>query len=146
MSESNAKKAAARKAEQRRRLVQRYKRERHEERSARFTGKSPFGALGGHKMEAFRRTEYGDDKVRTLASRWTREAQGDLRKEKQHATDKFKRIEYVRNKGHDFEPFKEYFAPETRARREEFLNRIDALKARFSVIGPGKDWRDLISK
>ena len=71
MSESNAKKAAARKAEQRRRLVQRYKRERHEERSARFTGKSPFGALGGHKMEAFRRTEYGDDKERTLASRWT---------------------------------------------------------------------------
>lgn len=146
MSESNAKKAAARKAEQRRQLVQRYKRERHEERSARFTGKSPFGALGGRKMEAFRRTEYGDDKVRTLASRWAREAQDDLRKEKQHATDKFKRIEYVRNKGHDFEPFKEYFAPETRARREEFLNRIDALKARFSVIGPGKDWRDLISK
>eukprot|EP00946_MAST-07B_sp_MAST-7B-sp1_P002527 g2527.t1 len=144
--ERNAKKAAARKAEQRRRLVQRYKRERQEEKSARFTGKSPFGALGGRKMEAFRRTEYGDDKVRTLASKWTREAKADLIKEKQYTTDKFKRIEYIRKKGEDFEPFKQYYAPETRERRQEFLNRIDALKARFSVIGPGKDWRDLISK
>lgn len=146
MSERNAKKAAARKAEQRRRLMQRYKRERQEERSARFTGKSPFGALGGRKMEAFRLTEYGDDKARKLASKWTHDAKNDLREEQKLTTDKFKRIEYVRQKGKDFEPFKEYFAPETRARREEFLSRIDALKARFSVIGPGKDWRDLINK
>lgn len=40
--------------------------------------------------------------------------------------------------------FVSYFEPETRARREEFMARIDRLKERFSVIGPGKNWKDLI--
>ena len=59
LSERKDQKVAARKREQRRVLMQRYKKQRKEEVSARFTGKSPFGAANGRKMKAFSLTEYG---------------------------------------------------------------------------------------
>ncbi len=146
LKERNQKKEAARKREQRRVLLQRYKKQRGEEVAARYTGKSPFGAEGGRKMLAFSKTPYGDDRVDKLTRKWTRGEEQAVRDRKQLVTDKFKRIEFVRQKGRDFKPFEQYFAPETKKRREEFMARIESLKARFSVIGPGKDWRDLIDK
>ena len=113
---------------------------------AKYTGKSPFGAENGKKMKAFALTEYGDDKVDVLTREFTREQLDTKRKNKEHVTNKFARISYVREKGRKFQPFETYFKPETRKRREEFMKKIESMKSRFSVIGPGKDWRDLIDK
>jgi hypothetical protein len=146
MADQNLKKANARKSEQRRKLMQRYKKQRKEEVAAKYTGKSPFGAENGHKMKAFSLTEYGDNKVDVLTNQWTRQQKQEKFDQQKHVSDKFARIEYVRNKGKQFQPFETYFKPETQKRREEFMARIESLKERFSVIGPGKDWRDLINK
>jgi hypothetical protein len=146
MAGRNKQKAEARKCEQRRVLMQRYKKQRKEEVAARYTGKSPFGAENGRKMKAFALTEYGDDKVDVLTTKFTRQQKKAKATDKARVTDKFARIQYVREKGKKFQPFETYFKPETKKRREEFMAKIESMKSRFSVIGPGKDWRDLIDK
>ena len=146
MAERNQKKLDARKREQRRVLMQRYKKQRKEEISARFTGKSPFGAANGRKMKAFALTEYGDRKVDHLTEKWTRQQKNEMNDQKELVKDKFARITYIREKKKAFGSYDCYFKPETNQRREEFLARINKLKNRFSVIGPGKDWHDLINK
>ena len=126
--------------------MQRYKKQRKEEVGARLTGKSPFGAANGRKMKAYALTEYGDNKVDTLTSAWTKQQKQEEVERQVAVQDKFARISYIRGKKKEHQPFDEYFKPETKQRREEFMERIEQLKNRFSVIGPGKDWKDLINK
>lgn len=146
LKDRKIKKDKVNKKEQKRILMQRYKKQRKQEVIAKFTGKSPFGAHDGKKMKAFALTPYGDNKVDVLTSQWTRQQKQEKLNNKKLVSDKFARIEYVRGKSKKFQPFETYYKPETKQRREEFMAKIESLKSRFSVIGPGKDWRDLIDK
>ena len=57
---------------------------------------------------------------------------------------KFARHRFIQHKEKQDTVFTGYFKPEKNQRREEFMKRINNLKARFSVIGPGKSWQDQI--
>jgi|TARA_B110000090_G_scaffold124860_1_gene138285 hypothetical protein len=88
----------------------------------------------------------GDKKVDALTNVWAKEQQKEKADAQSLVTDKFARITYIRDKKKNFQSYDTYFKPETKQRRAEFMEKIQSLKNRFSVIGPGKDWRDLINK
>ena len=59
---------------------------------------------------------------------------------------KFARHRFIQKKEKQDSVFTGYFKPEKDKRREEFMKRIDNLKARFSVIGPENHGRTRLSK
>ena len=128
-------------------LMRRYKKERREEQMAIMTGKTVYGAQDGQRMLAFSKSIYADDKLQNQTRSWIENRReekfgklGELKTMKR----KFARHRFIQHKEKQDTVFTGYFKPEKNQRREEFMKRINNLKARFSVIGPGKSWQDQI--
>ena len=151
-------KAAKREAiarERRRDIVARYRKQRAEATVARMVGKTTYdctstgagskaqkGGLG--KMRLFQASPYATDVLLKRATRSTNLEIEDHKRVDAEAAKRYERFKEVRGKGEETEGYKMYYEPETTARRNEFLDRIEKLKARFSVIGPGKSYKDLL--
>ena len=128
-------------------LMRRYKKERREEQMAIMTGKTVYGEENGQRLLAFSKSIYSDGKLQDQARSWVHNRReekfgklGELKRMKK----KFARHRFIQKKEKQDSVFTGYFKPEKDKRREEFMKRINNLKARFSVIGPGKSWQDQI--
>jgi hypothetical protein len=138
------KKATKSKREAREMLMKRYKKEKREERSARMTGKTVYGEEGGKQMLAFSKSAYADTKLQDQTRSWLRGRRREKLGEVRGMAKRFARHRFIQKKEEQDSIFAGYYKPEKDDRRQEFMGRIEALKARFSVIGPGKSYKDLI--
>ena len=137
-------KAKKKKARDRELLMRRYVKDRRQEMSARVTGKTVYGEENGQKMIAFQKSCYGDDKLKKQVVQYTRNRKAEKLNEVKDMAKRFARHRFVQKKEAQDSIFVDYYKPEKDARRDEFMKRIEGLKARFSVIGPGKSYKDLI--
>ena len=125
-------------------LMRRYKKEKREEQSARMTGKTVYGAEGGKQMVAFSKSSYADKKLQDQTRSWLRNRRREKLEEVRGMAKRFARHRFIQKKEEQDSIFGGYYKPEKDGRRQEFMGRIEALQARFSVIGPGKSYKDLI--
>ena len=137
-------KAKKKKARDRELLMRRYVKDRRQEMSARVTGKTVYGEENGQKMIAFQKSCYGDHKLKKQVVQYTRNRKAEKLNEVKDMAKRFARHRFVQKKEAQDSIFVDYYKPEKDARRDEFMKRIEGLKARFSVIGPGKSYKDLI--
>ena len=155
-NERSAAKKEAIARERRREIVARYRKQRAEATVARMVGKTTYNSSpiqkgagvgrggGPGKMRLFQASPYATDVLLKRATQSTNLELAEHRRVDAAAAKRYERFLEVREKGAETDVFKMYYEPETTARRDEFLDRIEKLKARFSVIGPGKSYKDLL--
>ena len=103
---------------------ERYKRERAEERAARFTGTVHPGLAGGNKMTAFRESAYGTDAVTDLMDEQYKTAVASRVRERDERRRSDQRGEWVREQQMADPAMQQYFREEMRQRSVSIMKRL----------------------
>jgi hypothetical protein len=101
-----------------------YKKERQEERSARFTGLSNPKLHEGKKMLAFRESSYGYDSVQVLMDDFMEDVTARKQRDDELALEKSQRAEWVRVEQSKDVGLEKYFDEEMRQRREGIIKKL----------------------
>ena len=105
-------------------LMNNYKRERAEERAARFTGTVHPGLAGGNKMTAFRESAYGTDAVTDLMDEQYKTAVASRVRERDERRRSDQRGEWVREQQMADPAMQQYFREEMRQRSVSIMKRL----------------------
>ena len=118
-----------------RRTLLMYQKERAEELMARLTGKAAYGELDGHKITAFQRSVYYDDRVGNEMVQFGRNKQAVKQEECRQVSTSLDRDKYLLQKYNTNESFKHYYKSELSSKRASSVRyKLDIDHTRSTLI------------